>query len=326
MTSPSRNPRGPGTLRPSAVLTVLVVDDDAALRTLTARWLTKSKMEVIEAATGEAAVAALAAEPDRIDAVVLDVMLPGIDGFQTLERIRALPAGAHVPVVLLTAHATGDKDVVRGIEAGAFDHLTKPFSGPVLVAKVRLLCERGRGERELRRQLFSAEKTATIDVLTGLANRRNFEARLREEAANAKRRSEPFSLVLLDLDHFKSINDTFGHDDGDRVLVHFADVLRDSLRAEDAAFRYGGEEFILLFRGCTAESAVIAVDRIRAALAARPIELGDAGESRHVTFSAGVAAATAEEAFEGDKLVARADEALYRAKRGGRDRVELAGM
>jgi two-component system, cell cycle response regulator len=324
MTSPSRNPRGPGTLRPSAVLTVLVVDDDDALRTLTSRWLTKSKMDVIEAASGEAAIAALTAEHERIDAVVLDVMLPGIDGFQTLERIRALPAGSQVPVVLLTAHATGDKDVVRGIEAGAFDHLSKPFSGPVLVAKVRRLCERGRGERELRRQLFSAEKTATIDVLTGLANRRNFEARLREETANAKRRSEPFSLVLLDLDHFKSINDTFGHDDGDRVLVHFAQVLRDSLRAEDAAFRYGGEEFVLLFRGCTGESAVLAVDRIRATLAAMPIELGDKDEPRHITFSAGVAAATAEQGFEADKLVVRADEALYRAKRSGRNRVELA--
>jgi two-component system cell cycle response regulator len=326
MTSPSRSPRGPGTLRPPGALTILVVDDDESLRTLTSRWLTKSKMEVIEAATGEAAIAALTAEPDRIDAVVLDVMLPGIDGFETLERIRALPAAGQVPVVLLTAHATGDRDVVRGIEAGALDHLSKPFSGPVLVAKVRLLCERGRRERDLRRQLFSAEKTATIDALTGLANRRSFEARLREETANAKRRFEPFSLVILDLDHFKVINDTFGHDDGDRVLVHFAGVLRDGLRVEDAAFRYGGEEFILLFRGCSAESAVTAVDRIRARLAEQPIELGEPAEMRHITFSAGVAAATLEHGFEADKLVTRADEALYRAKRAGRDRVALADV
>jgi diguanylate cyclase (GGDEF)-like protein len=304
--------------------TILVVDDDDALRTLTARWLTNANLRCLEAKSGEEAIEIASANCTAIDAIVLDVMMAGIDGFETLRRLKTNASTAIIPVVLLTAHATGDTDFVQGADSGAVDHLVKPFRGPVLVAKVRAIVERSRGERELRGKLKQAEETATMDALTGLGNRRHFEARLREETAYARRHRVAFSLVLLDIDHFKSVNDTFGHEEGDRVLVHVADAIRSILRADDAAFRYGGEEFALILRGSEPKNGVIAAERLRAALRGRPIALGEAREARVITFSAGVAAPSSATDFATDDLVARADAALYRAKRGGRDRVEIS--
>ena len=308
----------------SAPRTVLVVDDDEALRMLTTRWLKNAKLHCLEAKSGEEALAIALANALALDAIVLDVMMPGIDGFETLRRLKENEATSSLPVVLLTAHATGDTHLVQGAVGGAVDHLVKPFSGPVLVAKVRAIVERSRGERELRMRLRQAEETSTIDSLTGLGNRRQFESRLKEESAYAQRHKQPFSLVILDIDHFKSVNDTFGHAEGDRVLVHVADVIRSILRADDCAFRYGGEEFVMLLRACEPQNGIQAADRLRAAMQTRPIELGE-GEvraTRLITFSAGVAAPSSANQFSTEDLLSRADAALYRAKRSGRDRVE----
>ena len=324
MSASETPPRSRRSTNPSGPRTVLVVDDDEATRALTARWLKNAKLNVLEASSGEAGLELAIAGASTIDTIVLDVMMPGLDGFATLKRLKEMPATAVIPVVLLTAHANHERDVVEGVETGAVDHIAKPFSGPVLVAKVRQLCERSRGERELRAKLRQAEQTATVDALTSLGNRRHFEARLREESAHARRHQQPFALVMLDIDHFKTVNDTFGHEEGDRVLVHFADVIRSILRADDAAFRYGGEEFVLILRACDAERGVRAAERLRAALKSRPIELGEASVVRHVTFSAGVASPRASSGFATDDLVSRADAALYVAKRGGRDRVEVS--
>jgi two-component system cell cycle response regulator len=300
---------------------VLVVDDDDALRMLVVKWLTKAGLACVEARSGEEALESARGLAEGLDAIVCDVMMPGIDGFAVLERLKADDQTASIPVLLLTAHANTDVDVVRGVEAGAVDHLAKPFSGPVLSAKVRALVARGRSERALARKLHSAERRATIDALTGLFNRRHFEARFREESAHVRRHSRPLALLFVDLDHFKSINDTFGHEEGDRVLRHVADAIPHVLRAEDSAYRYGGEEFVVLLRDCDGASARLVGDRLRARLASSPVELR--GEPRVITFSGGIAAAQADNAFRTDDLVARADEALYRAKRAGRDRIEL---
>jgi diguanylate cyclase (GGDEF)-like protein len=302
---------------------VLVVDDDDALRTLVVKWLTKAGMACVEASSGEEALDAARAQAQGLDAIVCDVMMPGIDGFEVLARLKSDAATAAIPVLLLTAHANTDSDIVRGVEAGAVDHLAKPFSGPVLSAKVRALVARGRAERALERRLRFAEKHATIDALTGLFNRRHFEARYREESAHVRRHSRPLALLMIDLDHFKSVNDTFGHEEGDRVLAHVAGAIPAVLRADDSAYRYGGEEFVILLRDCDAAAASIVGERLRARLKESPICLGADREPRVVTFSGGVAAAQADNAFKTDDLVARADQALYRAKRAGRDRLEL---
>jgi two-component system cell cycle response regulator len=208
------------------------------------------------------------------------------------------------------------------IEQGAMDHLTKPLSPILLTAKVKAICERSRTQRELKNKLRFALDNAAHDALTGLFNRRYFDRRLREEVAHAKRHKRPFAIVMVDLDHFKLVNDTYGHEDGDRVLRHIAEVAQAQLREDDVACRYGGEEFVLLLRGTTAMAARIVANRLRQNLAAKPIALGPKDEMRHITFSAGVAAADERNAYKADEIVSRADAALYRAKRAGRNRVE----
>jgi diguanylate cyclase (GGDEF)-like protein len=301
---------------------VLVVDDDDASRKLVMRWLASAKLTCVEQPSGQAALDWLAADPDRIDAVVLDVNMPGLDGFEVVARLKANPATASIQVIMVTAHATREADVTQGMEAGAVDYLAKPFSGPVLVAKVRAACERRRAERGLRAKLQSAEESATTDALTGLMNRRAFDDALARASANASRSSDPLALAMLDLDHFKQINDTYGHPGGDQVLAHFADAVRRVVRGGDLAFRYGGEEFAVILPRCGAEDAARVVSRIQRDLRERPVAF--AGKLAVVArFSAGIAAVQASNVYRVDELVARADAALYRAKSAGRDRIEI---
>lgn len=302
---------------------VLVVDDDVATRTLVSRLLAQSGFECREATTGEEALALLKRRGETIDCIVLDVRMPGISGFDVLEAVRNDPAVATIPVLLLTAHADTEGDIVRGAVLGATDHLSKPFSTAVLRAKVTRAVETCRQQRVLEGRLMTAERLARIDPLTQLGNRQLFYERLREEASYAARHKSPLALVVIDIDHFKSLNDTLGHEMGDKALVHVSGVLTSTLRREDGAFRYGGEEFVVLMRGIDARAALACTARLRAALAARPLPLPDEG-TRPITFSAGIAIADAVNEFWTDGLFARADEALYRAKESGRDRDEVA--
>ncbi|HEY2514448.1 MAG TPA: diguanylate cyclase, partial [Polyangiaceae bacterium] len=207
------------------------------------------------------------------------------------------------------------------LEGGAVEHLAKPFSGKVLVAKVRAHVARRRSDKTLHDRLQFAETHAAVDALTGLYNRRHFEARLREEILHVRRHSRPLSVLLIDLDHFKSINDTFGHEDGDKVLKHVATTIRGVLRTEDTPCRYGGEEFVILLRESELEAAHFVGERLRTALQKAPIALGPQQESRVITFSGGIAGAHLGNQFDVDELVSRADQAMYRAKRAGRDRL-----
>jgi two-component system cell cycle response regulator len=300
---------------------VLVVDDDADIRWLVVRALERSELHTVEAKSGEEAIERVLARPDAIEAIVLDVMLPGMSGFDVVRALKRIPAAAAIPIILVTASATGEDDIVRGVEYGALDYITKPFSPAVLAAKVRAASERARNERKLRYELRFAELHAMIDPLTGLFNRRHFETRLREASAYAKRHDEPFAVVMIDLDHFKRVNDTYGHTTGDQVLTQFASAVRSVLRGEDVAFRYGGEEFVLLLRACDAERAVEVAARLQKMLEQRPYRFAD-GVFMPISFSGGVASALDSEGYAVDELVNRADAALYRAKRGGRNRVE----
>ncbi|HWL85480.1 MAG TPA: diguanylate cyclase [Polyangiaceae bacterium] len=299
---------------------VLVVDDDEAARWLVVRALARSGIQTFEASDGREAVEHVLARPELIDAIVLDVMMPGLTGFDVIRHVKRIPAAATIPVILVTASATGDDDIIRGVEYGAIDYIMKPVSTAVLTAKVRAACERSRAERRLRYDLRFAELHAMIDPLTGLFNRRHFETRLREASAYAKRHDQPFSIVMLDLDHFKSVNDTYGHETGDHVLAQFASAVRAVLRGEDLAFRYGGEEFVLLLHACDAERAADVAERLQKMLRNRPYLFRD-GASRPITFSAGVAAALPAEGYGCAELISRADAALYRAKSAGRDRI-----
>jgi diguanylate cyclase (GGDEF)-like protein len=245
-----------------------------------------------------------------------------MDGFEVLARLKSNPPTAAIPVIMVTAHATAETDIASGVGAGAADLIAKPFSGPVLVAKVRAACEKRSADKQLRARLRSAEEHATTDVLTDLLNRRAFEKHLAERIAQCALLSEPLSLVMLDVDHFKQVNDTFGHHGGDRVLVHFARAIRRAVRTSDQAFRYGGEEFALLLPQCSSEDTLRILRRIQGELRERPVSVGGADRIL-VRFSAGIATSDAHNGYRVDALVARADAALYRAKSGGRDRFEV---
>lgn len=189
----------PKTASPAIAQTglVLVVDDYDDARFLVMCALHRSKITCIEASTGEEALERVKADPEAIEAIVLDVMMPGIDGFEVARRLQEVPATAGIPILMVTASATEDRDVVRGVEHGVVDYITKPCSPSVLVAKVRSACERTRETRRLKRELAIAEGHTTVDALTGLFNRSHFEVRLNEAGAYAKRHREEFSLVLL---------------------------------------------------------------------------------------------------------------------------------
>lgn len=309
-------------IAPVAPGEILVVDDEESARRAVIHHMMALGMLVAQAETGGRAIEVAVEKASTLDCILLDLAMPGSDSWEVLRQLRANADTAAIPVMLLTDGAPTEDDMLKMVEQGAMDHLTKPLSGTLLCAKVRAVCERSRSQRELKNKLQFALEHAAHDGLTGLFNRRYFERRLKEEIAHAKRHKRPFSIVMLDLDHFKLVNDTYGHEDGDRVLRHVAEVVQAQLREDDVPCRYGGEEFVLLLRGTSGMAARIVANRLRSNLAAQPIGLGPKDELRHVTFSAGVAAADDRNAYAADDVVSRADAALYRAKRAGRNRVE----
>lgn len=300
---------------------VLVVDDDESTRKDVIHHMMSLAMIVSQAESGARAIEVAAEKASTLDCILLDTSIPGTDSWEVLRHLKGAPETSSIPVMLLTDGPPSEADMIAMLTHGA-EHLTKPLSASLLCAKVRLVCERSRNERDLKNKLRFALDNAAHDALTGLFNRRYFDRRLREEVAHARRHKRPFSIVMLDLDHFKLVNDTYGHEDGDRVLRHFAEVIQAQLREDDVPCRYGGEEFVLLLRGTTGMAARIVANRLKANLAAKPIRLGPRDELRHITFSAGVSAADDRNAYDADDIVSRADKGLYRAKRAGRNRVE----
>jgi len=297
---------------------VLVVDDDVPTRSLIVRWLVGAGFVCGEAGSGEEAIAMLSDGSSRWEAMVLDVMMPGMDGFEVLTHVKRKMA-MDLPVLFLTASAS-EQEIVRGVEAGAADYLVKPFSGPVLIAKVRAVRDRARSELALKRQLESAEQSATTDGLTGLLNRRSFDQRSVELVAYAARHREPLSLLMIDIDRFKAVNDEFGHPAGDVALRFLAERVRRVLRLGDVAFRYGGEEFVVILRKCDAIGGLGVFDRLKDELRKAAVDLGR-GTSLLLTVSGGLATMEAANDFREQDLLGRADAALYVAKRSGRDQV-----
>jgi diguanylate cyclase (GGDEF)-like protein len=272
---------------------------------------------VEEAEDGTAALRMLMS--GAFDVVVSDLSMPGIDGLGLLQEIRTRELGPEV--VLLTGRHASDMDAaVRALRLGAHDYLTKPPAGPepVLLAVDRAL-EKKRLRDANKRLLAELEALSRSDALTGLANRRAFDEALSREAHRAQRYGVPLSLVMVDLDHFKKVNDGYGHATGDEVLRHFAGVVRSVFRESDAAFRYGGEEFAVLLPHTDEKAACVGARRLVERLAASPVSIDS--DVLRVTCSAGVAGLGQGSPQD---MIARADAALYEAKRGGRNQVMSA--
>jgi diguanylate cyclase (GGDEF)-like protein len=302
-------------------LKVLVVDDDGPNRLLAVRWLERVGMATCEADNGEEALRLMRAAPESIGAVVLDVMMPSMNGYEVLERVQADDALRDLPVVILTAHVQQESDVVNGLRNGAADHLAKPFRGPILAAKVQALVERRARLLQLEERLRRAEAQATTDSMTGLGNRRQFEIELKREMSFTTRHRAALALLLVDIDNLKVINDGLGHSSGDRAIMWTADGLRGAMRCSDRGFRIGGDEFAVLLRGMDRAGALRAARRFVRAQSDQPLTFDD-GDSLKVTVSIGIAAADGANDYDVNELFKRADRALYAAKHHPDNHVE----
>jgi two-component system chemotaxis response regulator CheY len=293
--------------------TVLVVEASTTVREMLVRQLGERGYRVVAAADGDAALELVAAE--RPDAVLLDHELPGTSGAEILDRLRADDELAAVPVIMLTHSA--DRDVLLdALQRGAHDHLVAPFDPAELAARVNAALR----VKRLHDQLVEANERlaaqALTDELTGLANRRHGAHALERAVARATRHGHLLALARVDVDHFKEINDTHGHQAGDRVLAEVARRMAGAVRGGDELARWGGDEFVAILPDTDREGALRAAERLRAAVAVTPVPVG-AGDVE-VTISVGWAHWAGDTP---DDLLARADRSLYEAKGTGRDAV-----
>jgi diguanylate cyclase (GGDEF)-like protein len=315
-------------------LHIMIVDDDPDGLRVLERQLSAAGYRVTTASSGLNAL-----EIDRAQApqmIITDWMMPELDGLELCRRLRRGDESGHAYIIVLTASREENR-TVEALEAGADDFLTKPYNRHELLARVRageriVRLEAGMAERSREVSRYNARLAAandqlrimaTTDELTGLANRREALARLAEHWSLAVRHGDPLACVIADIDHFKRFNDALGHAVGDAVLKATAEVLRKTARAGEAVCRIGGEEFLLICPRSRAQSAEVAAERLRSSAAAHVIQHN--GNSMSVTLSLGVAERT-ERMAGPDDLLKAADDALYAAKRAGRNRVCVCGQ
>jgi diguanylate cyclase (GGDEF)-like protein len=299
---------------------ILVVEDTKAVREQIRDVLLKDRLaqEVIEATDGLKGFKLLASH--RPDLVICDITMPQLDGFKFLEMRSSRHELGSIPVLMLTA--SGDvENKVKALERGAVDYITKPFDDSELTARVKVHLQIKSLQDELRHANALLEKLAITDGLTSVYNRRYLMDALEKEFQRAKRYEEPFAVILIDVDHFKNVNDNFGHQMGDFVLRELAQILFQQLRDTDIVGRYGGEEFVILLPGTDLHGAVSLADRVRGLVEKHPFRWGDA--FARITLSAGVVAYPHPSLQSPDDIVKQADAALYRAKKQGRNAVQV---
>jgi diguanylate cyclase (GGDEF)-like protein len=288
--------------------TVLVVDDSLVVRAVVRAALEEEGYRVAEAMDGADGVERCRQDPP--DVVLLDIEMAGLDGHQVLALLKNDERVRDIPVVFLTGR-TDMEDVVAGLRGGAHDYLRKPFEPEELLARVGAAVHVKQLQDQLRQRNAELEQVSNTDQLTGLSNRRHLETRL-----TAAGQDDVLAVVLFDIDHFKRVNDTYGHAVGDLVLREFTHRLRGQLRGEDIACRWGGEEFLVLLRGTDLVGATRFADRVRRAVAAEPMAVG--GLRIPVTVSGGCALGSSDAI---DRIISEADGRLYEAKNSGRDRI-----
>ncbi|SFM92689.1 diguanylate cyclase [Thermodesulforhabdus norvegica] len=299
---------------------VMVVEDSATQALHLKAILESLGYDVKVASNGRVALDMLHEDFCRI--VITDWIMPEMDGIEFCKSLRSLDLPGYVYVLILTARDNLD-DLVEGLEAGADDYLTKPVNPAELAARLKTAKRILELESSLRQRNEEIARMAVTDQLTGLYNRRYFNEQLPLVIKAAVRFQQPLSLIMMDIDHFKSVNDTYGHQAGDAVLQKFAEMVRSSLRAGvDWAARFGGEEFAVVMTNTALKGAEVAAERLRLLVAHSLIPI-PSGDKLRITASFGVASVTPGSPDEPtmEKLVAAADEALYRAKRRGRNRV-----
>ena len=304
---------------------VLLVEDDPIQAETTKEILQNVGYDVICANDGISAIKLV--KTTKPDIVLLDVILPGLDGYDVCRWLKLEESTKGIPVIMLTVKKELS-DKISGLHIGADDYLPKPYNELELNARIYASLRTKALQDELRLKnkqledlLYKVEYMAITDVLTGLYNRRRFHDVLTREFDRSKRYATPFSMILLDIDLFKSVNDTYGHMMGDMVLKELPVIIQKSIREIDTAARYGGEEFTIALPNTTKEDAVHVAERIRASTEKHVFpDMQD----HMITVSIGISGIPDKEIDSGDKLIQCADIALYKAKQNGRNRIEIA--
>ncbi|MBU2549590.1 MAG: diguanylate cyclase [Proteobacteria bacterium] len=299
--------------RPSNKEKILIVDDNKQNIEILMN-LFKSEYRITAAISAERALK-IARSDAPPDIILLDILMPDMDGYEVCRRLKEDEKTRDIPIIFVTA-VSEVMDAAKGFNLGAVDYIAKPFHPPIVMARVRL-------HLDLKHKRELLEEYAFIDALTEIPNRRSFDHQALQEWNRARRSGQPLSLLLLDIDHFKEYNDTYGHGQGDQCLIRVAQTIQESLRrAGDLAARYGGEEFAALLpytdqeEGCDIAWQILKnIEALGFAHQRSPV--GD-----HVTISCGLATALAEDDVTLEQLIEEADQALYKAKRNGRNRVE----
>lgn len=304
----------------------LIVDDDSLQRRLIRASLTRTGYEVLEAPDGIEAWDILQRDP--VPLIITDWMMPNLNGLELIRRIRSgIETGFfpnYIYIILVTAK-DAKEDVVTGLDSGADDYLTKPFDLNEMLARVKIGVRILNLEARLRESLDQLHVMATYDSLTGLLNRRAVYERAQSELERAHRERQSISLVMLDIDHFKSVNDQHGHLTGDQALRLVAGTIAQNKRSYDWAGRWGGEEFLLVLPQTTIEEAGDIAERMRQSVAAVNFPLAN-GKYLKLHISLGVSSTDSNRARPPTlgELLQQADDALYQAKNQGRNKVCLA--
>ena len=303
---------------------ILIAEDDSATRAVLKRIAEEQGYETLEAQNGYEAWKIFQRGKEDIHIAILDWIMPEMDGIELCRRIRKASPAHYVHILFLTSKRNIE-DIVEGFESGGDDYMTKPFSRKEVLARLRVARRFVNLEHRLNETNKKLNILATTDSPTGLLNRRRLMERLGDEVLRAAREKNSCSLIMIDIDHFKKVNDTFGHTAGDSVLIEIADRIKAELRPYDVAGRYGGEEFLIGIPKADAETGKMVAERIRASICKKPFQTGyDKG--LEVTASLGVTSAVPAEKGKDaelllDAMIKEADRALYMAKEAGRNRV-----
>ncbi|MBI5756683.1 MAG: diguanylate cyclase [Nitrospirae bacterium] len=298
---------------------VLIVDDSPMLRQKVTESLREAQLfeNYFEANDGFNAIKVLSKE--EVDMIICDVMMPRMDGFKLMEMISKEKRLEEIMVVMLSANR-GLFDKIKGLESGAIDYITKPFHPQELVVRVRILLKMKQLQNELKTKIVELKRVTILDDLTGLYNQRYLYDTLKREYNRSDRFNLKLSLVMLDIDNFKDVNDTYGHQRGDTIIKEVARLLQVVLRGYDFAVRYGGDEFIIVLSQNTVIGSHIVAERIRKTVEGSPL-LSELNGGKHITVSIGVATFPDDTKGGYEALISKADQALYSAKRNGRNRV-----
>ncbi len=292
---------------------ILIVDDDAAIRESMDEFIGMAGFRSSTAASAEDALEML--DHDYFDVVITDIMLPGMDGLDLTDRIKKKH---EIDVIVMTGYS-GDYSYEEAISKGASDFVFKPVRFEELLLRLKRVLKERRLTQERTQMLEKLKRLSITDGLTKLYNSRYFYNQLKIEIDRTERYQRPLSLLLLDIDKFKDYNDTYGHLEGDQVLIRLGQVIRSCLRKMDSAYRYGGEEFTVILPETEGDEAATVAERIRTAVELERFTPVKDGDPVSITISIGVTEYNRKE--EVALFVQRADKAMYQSKQAGRNRV-----